>query len=124
MHDINVREYLALHGNRQIRSGKSGAEVWEIEGKYVLKYVQRAKLPELGVFALYQNEALFYQFFDKNLQKKTLPCLPKVLEVQVSEDEILILMKKYHEISKNRISEELLQKIMGALAVVHTQDIP
>lgn len=124
MHGINVREYLAIHGNRQIRSGKSGAEVWEIEGKYVLKYVQRAKLPELEVFALYQNEALFYQFFGKNLQRKTLPCLPEVLEVQVSEDEILILMKKYHELSRNRISEELLQKIMGALAVIHTQDIP
>lgn len=124
MHGINVREYLAIHGNRQIRSGKSGAEVWEIEGKYVLKYVQRAKLQESGVFALYQNEALFYQFFGQNLQRRALACLPKVLEVQVSEDAILILMKKYHELSRNGISEELLRKIMGALAVIHTQDIP
>lgn len=124
MHGINIKEYLAIHENRQIRSGKSGAEVWEIEGKYVLKYVQRAKLPESGVFALYQNEARFYQFFGQNLNRRALACLPKVLEVQVSEDAILILMKKYNELSRNGISEELLRKIMGALAVIHTQDIP
>lgn len=122
MHDISVKEYLAAHENRQIRNGKSGAEVWEIEGKYVLKYVQRAKLPEPGVFVLYQKEAYFYQVQD--CHREVPPCLPEVLKVQVSDDEILILMKRYQELSRDGISGELLRKIMGALAVIHTREIP
>ena len=61
MQGINVKEYLAAHEHRKIRSGKSGAEVWEVEGRFVLKYVQRTKLPEPEVFELYRNEAYFYQ---------------------------------------------------------------
>ncbi len=124
MHGINVKEYLAAHEHRKIRSGKSGAEVWEVEGRFVLKYVQRTKLPEPEVFDLYRNEAYFYQFFGQNRHKEMLPCLPEVLEVQVFEDEILILLKKYQELSRDEVSEELLRKIMEALAAVHTQEIP
>ena len=124
MHGINVKEYLAAHEHRKIRSGKSGAEVWEVEGRFVLKYVQRTKLPEPEVFDLYRNEAYFYQFFGQNRHKEMLPCLPEVLEVQASKDEILILMKKYQELSRDEVSEELLRKIMRALAAVHTQEIP
>lgn len=51
-------------------------------------------------------------------------CLPEVLEVRVSNDDILILMKKYQELSQDLVSEELLRKIMRALAVVHTRKIP
>ncbi len=124
MHGINVKEYLATHENREIRSGKSGAEVWEVEGRFVLKYVQRTRLPEPEVFEFYRNEANFYQFFGQNCHKGMLPCLPEVLEVQASKDEILILMKKYQELSRDEVSEELLRKIMEALAAVHTQEIP
>lgn len=124
MHGINVKEYLATHENREIRSGKSGAEVWEVEGRFVLKYVRRTKLPEPEVFELYRNEANFYQFFGQNCHKGMLPCLPEVLEVQASKDEILILMKKYQKLSRDEVSEELLRKIMEALAAVHTQEIP
>lgn len=124
MQGINVKEYLAAHEHRKIRSGKSGAEVWEVEGRFVLKYVQRTKLPEPEVFELYRNEAYFYQFFGQNRHKEMLPCLPEVLEVQVFEDEILILLKKYQELSRDEVSEELLRKIMRALAAVHTQEIP
>lgn len=123
MHMINIEEYLAAHEKRQIRSGKSGADVWEIEGRYVLKHVHRDKLSEPGVFMLYRNEAYFYQFSEQKRQDM-LPCLPEVLDVQVSDHEILILMKKYQELSRDGISGELLQKIMGALAMVHTQEIP
>ncbi len=149
MQGMNIEEYLAAYGSRRIRCGKSGAEVWELEkksgcstsqcvltqyrstdcdipegGKYILKYVQRAKLPEPEVFGLYRNEAYFYRFFVQNCHGETLPCLPEVLEVQVSDDEILILMKKYQELSREGISEGLLRKIMGALALIHTQEIP
>lgn len=51
-------------------------------------------------------------------------CLPEVAEIQVSDSEILILMKKYQGLSKDSINRELLRKIMRALAVIHTQEIP
>ena len=124
MHITNIEEYLETHKNRQIRSGKSGAEVWETEGRYVLKHVQRKKLPDPGVFSLYQNEAYFYQFCRHNSHKEMLSCLPEVLDVQVSDHEIMILMKKYQELSRDGAGEKLLQKIMRVLATIHTQEIP
>ena len=124
IHIANIEEYLATHENHQIRSGKSGAEVWETEGRYVLKRVQKEKLPDQGVFSFYQNEAYFYQFNRHNSHKEMLSCLPEVLDVQVSDHEILIVMKKYKELSRDEADEELLQKIMRVLATIHTQDIP
>ncbi|MDE6923637.1 MAG: aminoglycoside phosphotransferase family protein [Acetatifactor sp.] len=124
MHITNVEEYLSVHEKRQIRNGRSGALVWETEGKYVLKYVQRAALPEPEVYKLYQNEAHFYRLWEQKRNEKILTCLPEVLDVQVSDQEILILMKKYQELSGEEAGEELLERIMGALAVIHTQEIP
>lgn len=124
MYIANIEEYLATHENRQIRNGKSGAEVWETEGRYVLKHVQKAKLQQPEVFSLYRNEAFFYQFYRHNGHKKMLSCLPEVLDVQVSDYEIMILMKKYQELSGEKADEELLQKIIKVLATIHTQDIP
>ncbi|MDE7222234.1 MAG: hypothetical protein K2O34_00455, partial [Acetatifactor sp.] len=124
MQIVNVEEYLAAHENRQIKGGKSGAEVWEIEGKYVLKYVRKSNLPEPEMFAFYQNEAYFYQLAKQNRQREKLPCLPEALDVQVSDNTILILMKKYQALSRKEIDENLLRKIMRALAILHSQEIP
>lgn len=124
MQIINVKEYLAAHENRQLRNGKSGANVWETEGMYVLKHIQKTKLLEPEIFTLYQNEAYFYQFYGHNSHNRILSCLPEVLDVQVSDLEILILMKKYEEISREKISEELVRKVMKVLVTIHTQEIP
>ncbi len=123
MNKTIVKEYLASHRNRQIRNGKSGAEVWEIEGGYILKYVDRKMLSQPEIFEYYRNEARFYRTFGQAAGQR-LACLPEVLDVQGSEEEILILMKKYRELSREGIQEELLRKIMGALALIHSQDIP
>lgn len=123
MNGAEVKEYLSTHKTRQIRGGKSGAEVWEIEGGYVLKHVRRETLPQPEVFACYRNEAYFYRFFGQAAERR-LPCLPEVLEVQVSRDEIVILMKKYGELSREGTDTELLRKIMRALAQIHSQEIP
>lgn len=120
MSGISIEEYLAAQEKRQIKGGKSGAEVWEAEGGYVLKHVREERLAGPEVFALYRNEAYFYQLFGQ----KMLPCLPEVLEVQISDYEILILMKKYRQLPKKEISDGLLRKIMGALALVHGQEPP
>ena len=124
MHITDIEGYLAAHENRQIRSGKSGARVWEIEDRYVLKHVQREMLPEPGVFALYQNEAYFYQYFEKDHYGEMPICLPEVLDVQVSDCAILILMKKYQKLSRDGVGEGILRRIMEALAMIHTREVP
>lgn len=124
MHITNIEQYLTVHENRQIRSGKSGAEVWETEEKYVIKHVQRTKLSNPEVFTFYRNEAYFYRFFEQSDRRELLSCLPEVLDIQVSDCEILILMKKYQELSREKANEELLQKIMRVLAMIHSREIP
>lgn len=120
---MNMEGYLANHDNRPIGNGRSGAEIWEIEEKYVLKHIRKENLPDAGAFPLYCNEAYFYRFWGQ--QAGGAPSfLPKVLEVQVTDDEIFILMKRYQELSRAEADDRLLRKVMGTLAMIHTQDIP
>ena len=115
---INVNEYLNGHNVTEIRVGQSGADVYEIDGKYVLKHVVRQKLKE-ELFVTYTREALFY----RNQMNQQKIYLPKVLEAEHSENEILILMKKYCRPKRDTINAELLQKITKSLAALHT-DVP
>lgn len=36
---MNVKEYLNKHDAVEIKVGQSGADVYEIDGKYILKHV-------------------------------------------------------------------------------------
>lgn len=115
---MNVNEYLNGHNVTEIKVGQSGADVYEIDGKYVLKHVVRQKLPE-ELFVTYTREVSFY----RNQMKRQRIYLPKVLEAEHSENEILILMKKYCSPKRDTINAELLQKITKTLAALHT-DVP
>ena len=116
----SVDTYLAGHEVVEIKMGKSGADVYEIDGKYILKHVLRKKLEEEGLFDAYLREAYFYQSNGKNSKSYR----PEILEVTVSQDEIILVMQKYDRIERNTVSDELLRKIMKALARVHTDEIP
>lgn len=104
----------------EIKVGKSGADVFEIDGKYILKHVVRKIIKEEGLFDAYLREAYFYQSDSGN----TMTYRPEILELTISDDELIILMKKYNTIERNTINDELIQKIMKALAKVHTDEIP
>lgn len=104
----------------EIKVGKSGADVYEIDGKYILKYVVRKNIKEDGLFDAYLREAYFYQSDSGN----TMAYRPEILELTISDDEVIILMKKYNTIERKAISDVLLQKIVKALAKVHTDEIP
>ena len=43
---MNVYEYLHGHDVTEIKVGQSGANVYEIDGRYVLKHVVRQRLKE------------------------------------------------------------------------------
>lgn len=114
-----VKEYLNGHNVTEIKVGQSGADVYEIDGQYVLKHVARQRLNE-ELFVTYTREALFY----RNQMMRQRIYLPKVLKAESSENEILILMKKYDRPERNAIKAELIQKITKALAALHTDETP
>lgn len=116
---MDVKEYLNEHSVKEIKVGQSGADVYEIDEKYVLKHVVRQKLKQ-EQFVTYTREVLFYQ--NQTIQQRIY--LPKVLKAKASENENLILMKKYDRPDRNEINPELIQKITKALAALHTEIIP
>lgn len=118
--DINYAKiYLEKNEKKLLAGGKSGAKLYDIDGKYVLKQIYRAELGNDELYKAYQKEAWWYASKGAGLE-----CLPQVLDLRSTEDEISILMKRYQVLSREEICMELLGKIMEALAFVHTAEIP
>ena len=115
---MNVKEYLVKHKVEEITNGQSGAGVYMINGEYILKHVKKEKL-DSKVFDTYKREALFYQ------EKKGKDLfVPEIKELELSDDEIILIMKKYSELNRADIDDELISKIANLLAGVHGSDIP
>ena len=118
--NINVAEsYLREREKKPLAGGKSGAHVYEIAGEYVLKQVIRAELGDDELYKAYRKEAWWYAAGGASLD-----CLPEVLDLRSTEDEISILMRRYRALSRREIDRDLLRKIMGSLALVHAAEIP
>ena len=83
----------------EIRVGQSGANVYEIDGGLILKHVQREKLKN-DLFDTYTKEALFYQ----SKMDKTADYLPEVTDVEISDSEIVMVMKKWEDRKDNPYS--------------------
>ncbi|WP_338370142.1 phosphotransferase [Treponema bryantii] len=71
------------------------------------------------MFDTYQKEALFYQ----SKMNTSSEYLPEILSVELSDDEIIILMKKYVSLERSNSDGEL-QKIINTLAKIHNDKIP
>ncbi|MCI8632112.1 MAG: phosphotransferase [Lachnospiraceae bacterium] len=118
--DINrAKAYLEKNEKKVFAGGKSGAKVYDIEGKYVLKQIYRAELGNDELYEAYRKEAWWYANGGSGLG-----CLPEVLDLRSTEEEISILMKRYRMLSRREIKTELLEKIMRSLASVHVSEIP
>ena len=109
-----------LNSATRLTLGKSGAEVYDIDGEKILKHVCRGKLKE-NQFETYKKEALFYQSQMKGAGQSY---LPQIFELELTADEITILMKKYALLERKDINEELIKKIAGILAQIHATPIP
>ena len=116
---MKVNQYLTGHNVTEIKVGESGADVYEIDGRYVLKHVVRQKLKE-ELFAAYTREVLFY----RSQMKRQRVYLPEVLQAEASEQEMLIFMKKYRRPDRDTINAELIQHITKSLAALHTDTPP
>lgn len=115
----SAKAYLLKNEKKYFAGGKSGARVYEIGGEYVLKQIYRAELGNDELYEAYRKEAWWYAEGGAGLG-----CLPEVLDLRSTEEEISILMKRYQMLSRREINTELLEKIMEALASVHTSEIP
>jgi len=111
--------YLKKNEKRLLAGGKSGARVYDIGGEYVLKQIYRAELENDELYEAYRKEAWWYADGGAGLG-----CLPEVIDLRSTDDEISILMKHYQVLSRREINTELLEKIMRTLAYVHATEIP
>lgn len=107
---LDIERYLAGSDYVEIKTGQSGAAVYDLDGKKILKHVVRKKL-KAGLFDTYCREALFYQC----KMQVGASYLPEILDLEISEDEILILMKKYKQPERGNVSEEPLHQIAAAI---------
>ena len=118
--DINdVEIYLKKNEKKLLAGGKSGARVYDIGGEYVLKQIYRAELGNDELYEAYRKEAWWYAGGGVGLS-----CLPEVIDLRSTDDEISILMKRYQALSRREINTALLEKIMRTLASVHATEIP
>ena len=102
---------------KEIKKGQSGAEVYDINGTKIFKHVKRESIGN-DKFDTYTKEALFY----RSLCPKTF--LPEVQDIEISGDEITLVMKKYRDLERDNINSGLIQKIAAVLADIHSMEIP
>lgn len=116
---LDIKKYLENVDVKEIRLGQSGADVYEIDGKSILKHIKREKI-ENGMFDTYMREALFYES-EINRGKDYLPVIE---ELELANDEIIILMKKYDQPKREDINDEMIKKVMDVLARIHSDGVP
>jgi len=115
----NVEIYMKKNEKKLLAGGKSGARVYDIGGEYVLKQIYRAELGNDELYEAYRKEAWWYAVGGVGIS-----CMPEVIDLRSTDEEISILMKRYQTLSRQEINMELLEKIMGTLAYVHASEIP
>lgn len=115
----SAKAYLKKNEIKLFAGGKSGARVYDIGGECVLKQIYRAELGNDELYEAYRKEARWYASGGAGLV-----CLPEVIDLRSTGEEISILMKQYRRLSRQEINADLLSEIMRNLALVHAAEIP
>lgn len=124
---MNIQEakkYLENNEKILLAGGASGAKVYDIAGKYVLKCVRKEELSDAGQYAAYQKEAVWYEYASGKKDGVFSGFLPEIVDISYTGEETAILMKHYQTLSREKLDSALLKKIMETIAAVHTTDIP
>ena len=116
---------------REITTGKSGAGVYEIDNSIIVKHIKRNTVDK-EKYDTYSREALFYMskteaFKADSGNSDYCGYLPEILCAYATDEEIVILMRKYAVLEKADIlpfSYETLDSIAYSLALVHSDEIP
>lgn len=102
---------------RELTLGKSGAHVYELDEQRVLKVAFREEVQEEHIWNSYEKEALFYEHCKAEF-------LPKVYVNIHTEKEVFLIMEKCVPLEREKLDDELLQKIMDVLVKIHGTEIP
>ena len=115
---MNIDSYLKGKEISKISVGQSGADVYIIDGDYILKHVKRENL-EGDLFDTYSREARFYK-------ERSSCCdyIPEIIDLKLTENEIILLMRRYDTPNRTSVDDILIQKIAGLLAKIHTDRLP
>lgn len=116
----NIEDYLHKHIINKINIGQSGADVYVVDNEFILKHIVRNKIKNQELFLSHKREAHLYQ----SINRKKLTCLPEVFYIKVTDEEIILLMKKYRTIEHSEVKDKLLASIMKAIAMVHQYQVP
>lgn len=116
----NIDVFLNEHKIEPIDIGKSGASVYSVDETMILKHVKRDNISEQAVWNSYKMESLMYDWFIK----KKISFVPQILYNHQTDDEIILLMKKYRMLRQDEINEVYLRKIIKLLVQIHNLPIP
>ena len=102
---------------KEITLGQSGAHVYELDERRVLKVVFREEVQDDSLWAAYEKEALFYEHCKEKF-------LPKVYVNIHTDREIFIIMEKYQPLEREQLNADMLQKVMDTLVKIHMLKTP
>ena len=100
---------------RRIDVGQGGAGVYELPEGRIAKHVVRAALPHAGAWEQYKKEAQFYA----RQMEQPLPFAPEVFRCEWTEEEILIVMRKYRPLEREKLQGDRLEAVLEVLAGIH-----
>ena len=101
----------------EITLGQSGAPVYELEENRVLKVAFRDEVKDERIWDSYVKEALFYESCKVEF-------LPKVFVNIHTENEVFLILEKCVPLEREKLEDELLQKIMDVLVQIHGMEMP
>lgn len=113
------KKYIDSHKINEKRNDK-GSVFFELDDGRIVKYIHRSKVNDIRIWEGYLKEAQFYD----NFKSCDYSFVPEVYELNVSEDEIIIVMKKYIAIKETDLCDEIVESIIKNLVLLHSIQIP
>jgi Mg2+/Co2+ transporter CorB len=96
-----------------INIGASGAKVYSLNNKYILKYSERDKTDN----DIWNSCIREYEFFSSY---NNLSYIPEIRYMHKEENKIIIIMKKYNTLSHSDFNDDLMEEIIGLLTDINT----
>ena len=116
----NFEKYIDGHMTGKITVGKSGASVYELDQRYIAKYIRRNLMQSGADWNSYRNESQFYLSYTS----ESFPFLPKIYHCRQTDEEIQLIMEKYCPINRYNLDDAMLEKVFDVLAQIHNMPIP
>lgn len=116
----NFEKYIDGHMTGKITVGKSGASVYELDQRYIAKYIRRNLMQSGADWNSYRNESQFYLSYTS----ESFPFLPKIYHCRQTDEEIQLIMEKYCPITRYNLDDAMLEKVFDVLAQIHNMPIP